>query len=403
MVSKLDILLVIGLHGNENLIVNDVLAKLKLSSYRSVYNYVNELIKENFVFKKNNFLYLEDNQKAKELFSLVYFCFKNNLDYNIIVSEVTANFLKTGLEKEVTDNLLYSYKTIHKLIKYLSRAGFLIIESKKPLVCRVVPSNFITLLIKYFFNYKVNPEEYSEFLLKIDDSILNKSIDLNFKKYSKSNSVIQDKVNFIYSSLSLEGITLTLPETEKLIKESVTPNIQKFEDIQQTIDYKRAIDFLIHDELNFENILKFHGIAMSTLDYGKGEVRKQNVKIKGNPDFRTPDHKNLEKMVLDFSKILNEFNFWARSSTKIKAHLVVNHASILHNDFQRMHPFIDGNSRTSRAIFSVYLIKFGFPLVNIPAGYFDIYMIHTKLSKERDDNSFKKLMKLIVLKNLEDR
>ncbi|HIH09955.1 MAG TPA: hypothetical protein HA254_04780 [Candidatus Diapherotrites archaeon] len=60
----------------------------------------------------------------------------------------------------------------------------------------------------------------------------------------------------------------------------------------------------------------------------------------------------------------------------------------------------DGNSRTSRAIFTKILVERGFPLIKIPVGFSGQYMGLTKLSQRRNDKKFALLIKAIVLENL---
>jgi prophage maintenance system killer protein len=391
MPSKLDLFLTISI--NKKLTIKEIITKIPSSSYLSIYNYLKQLEKENLIKKNKIYYFLSNNRKSKELFSLVYFCFKNNLDYNNIVLENISKYILTGYENKYLDVSLYNNKTINKYNKYLLNAGLIYIESKKPLKVILIPSNFTDLLIKYFLDIT----KYKEFNYDIENIDL--KLEREFSKFrKKQKTIISDQIKFVYTSLSLEGITLTLPQTEKLLKENISPNIPLYKDIQQTTDYKKAIDFLIKNKLNLENILVFHGIAMNSLDFGMGEVRKQNVKIKGNPNFKTPDYKDLPLLLNNFENKLIDF-----FSKKQKISKIIENASYLHNEFQRIHPFIDGNSRTSRAIFSIYLVKNNFPLINIPVGYFDLYMKQTKMSTIRNDFEFSKLMKLIVLKNLEER
>ncbi|MEI8364618.1 MAG: Fic family protein [archaeon] len=391
MPTKLDVFLVIAIDGK--LTIKEVIQKLPSIKYLSVYNHIKQLKKEGFINNVNNIYSVNNTNKSKELFSLIYFCFKNNLDYNLLVNEKVANYILSGYNQEYIDPNQFDNKTVTKYNSHLSKAGIIYIESKKPLKTRLIPSYFTDLLIKHFLNKSKNSKFNFE-TINIDNKI-----EKAFSKFKiKHKPILSDEIKFVYTSLSLEGITLTLPQTEKLLKENISPNVPLFKDIQQTTDYKKAISYLIENDLTLENILRFHSIAMNSLSYGAGEIRKQNVKIKGNPDFKTPDYKELSSLLAKFNlsliKIIN---------TKQKPSKIIEDASYLHNEFQRIHPFIDGNSRTSRAIFSVFLTKLGFPLINIPAGYFDIYMKQTKLSKTRNDKEFSILMKLIVLKNLEER
>jgi Fic family protein len=81
-------------------------------------------------------------------------------------------------------------------------------------------------------------------------------------------------------------------------------------------------------------------------------------------------------------------------------------ASYFHNEFQRIHPFIDGNSRTSRLLMLHILRSANIPMLDLPLGYFDIYMDLTKRSKMRDDETFRYVIEEMVyfsLKRMNDQ
>jgi Fic family protein len=149
--------------------------------------------------------------------------------------------------------------------------------------------------------------------------------------------------------------------------------------------------------IKLDTILSFHQAAMNTLTYGAGMIRKQNVKIRGNPHFKTIEWQLVPKMLDELFKKIEQMG----TLKKKTAVQIVEEASFVHNEFQRIHPFVDGNSRTSRAIFVKYLIQNGFPLIRIPIGFSDQYMMQTKMSEKRDDKKFGLLMKQIVLINLQ--
>ena len=232
-----------------------------------------------------------------------------------------------------------------------------------------------------------------------DEEKLDAQLEREFSEYKKSTKLprIDDEVRFIHRSLSLEGNTITLPETEKLIKENIPPKARTFKEMQEMMDYKKALDEFIQEPegLNLSRTLDFHAKAMGTLESGAGKIRFQNVKVKGNPDFKTADWKEVLKRLEDLFEYYNQ-----NAYRKMKAHEAVELAAYLHNEFQRIHPFVDGNSRTSRAIFVHTLLFKGFPLIGFPAGFIEPYMNLTKLSKERNDKYFTILMKQLVLHSL---
>ncbi|MBI4210205.1 MAG: Fic family protein [Candidatus Diapherotrites archaeon] len=291
----------------------------------------------------------------------------------------------------------FKAKTVSGILSQLSKHGFAVVESRKPLECRIVHSRFLERLAGQFFG-KVEAA-CPQIVDCIEEQKLNSMLEKEFSAFKRleKEAATFDEIGFIHSSLSLEGNTLTLSETEKLIKQNIPPSSKPFKDAQEVLDYKKALDnFLYSDEpLSEKNILKFHLSAMSSLNFGAGKFRIQNVRIKGNPNFKTPDWKELPDLLKNFFELVSE-----PFPKKVHATQTVEKAALMHNEFQRIHPFIDGNSRTSRAIFTRILIQNRLPLIKIPIGFFDQYMNLTKLSQERDDRKFAILMKLIVLENL---
>ena len=398
MVSRLDVVLTAGLFPKSS--PKAVLEKMGKKSvlYNSIYNLLIVLEAAGTVKKHGENYSLAETVPAKRLFWLVYFCFKNGIDYNAVVSEKAAAFVKKGLESKSIKGLPFHPKTVQKILAVLSRHGFVVVESKKPFVCRIVYSKFLEALVGHFFGKpKIACYDFLDCVSEEKiDSRLEKEFSA-FKRLSKK-PLSFDEIGFIHLSLSLEGNTLTLSETEKLIKESIPPKSKPFKDAQQVTDYKKAIDNFIYSdqELTLDNILEFHRTAMNSLQAGSGEVRRQNVRIKGNPKFKTPDWKQVPGLLANFfenaSQILQQ--------KKLSASQLVENSAFLHNEFQRVHPFVDGNSRTARAIFTKFLAGRGFPLIKIPIGFSEQYMKLTKLSEKRNDKKFAVLMKQITLENL---
>jgi Fic family protein len=71
-----------------------------------------------------------------------------------------------------------------------------------------------------------------------------------------------------------------------------------------------------------------------------------------------------------------------------------------HNEFQHIHPFIDGNSRTTRLITFHILQSLDVPILDIPFGLLDEYLDYTKGSKIRNDAKLYQNLQKIVLFNL---
>ncbi|MFH1587811.1 MAG: Fic family protein [Candidatus Diapherotrites archaeon] len=397
MVSKYDLLYSVYLE--EGLTASQLVKKLGKTqqNYQIFYNHLKELEEEKLLEFKNNKCFLVNSDKTRNLLKLIDFCVSNGIHYNELFLPKTIEFIKIGLQKNILENLSFNSRTISRISLFLVKHGFILIESKKPFKARIVYSGFLKNLVEFFeINVKINCKNVFE---EANEKKLNSDIEKEFSKYKKQTKQISldEKINFIHRSLSLEGNTLTLGETEKLIKKNIPAKGKTFKEMQEIIDYKKALDKLIQEKkpLNYETVLEFHSIAMNSLKAGAGELRKQKVKIKGNPKFKPADWKEIP---LKISKL---FDFYEKNiNSKMKASETIEFASFLHSEFQWIHPFIDGNSRTSRAIFIHTLLLKGFPLITSTAGFIYQYMQLTKLSQKRNDKNFTLFKKQLVLHSL---
>jgi fido (protein-threonine AMPylation protein) len=397
MVTKYDLLY--SVYSNEGLAANELVKKLgkKQEKFPVFYKHLRELEDEKYLTLKDKKYFLKKEKKTIDLLHLIDFCVRNKIDYNQLFLPKTIEFIKEGLENNEITGKTIDNKTRARIVTLLEKQGFIIVDSKRPFKARIVYSDFLEKLTKYFVKeIKINGKRLHEY---IDEKKLDSNIEKEFSKYKKQTKTfsIDEEINFIHRSLSLEGNTLTLPETEQLIKRNIPPKGRTFKEMQETTDYKKAVEQLINDKnpLTLKRVLEFHKVAMNSMEKSAGEIRQQKVQIKGNPNFKTANWKEIPSLLKEifykYSKEIEE---------KIKAKEAIELATKLHADFQWTHPFVDGNSRTSRAIFQHTLMLAGFPLIQFSAGFTKQYMEQTKLSQKRNDTTFTLLMKQICLHSL---
>ncbi len=399
MVSKYDLLYSVLL--NEGLTASELLKKLGKTPYEydAFYKRLKQLAEEGFLEVKEKKYFLKKTEKSIKLLRMLDFCVRNAIDYNELFLDKTVEFIKMGLEKNYVNGEHFNSKTIARISSFLSKHGFLLVDSRKPFSGTLVYSDFLKNVVELSKGEsQINRKNIFD---DVDEEKLNIKTDSEFAKFRKSpkRPSIDDEILFIHRSLSLEGNTMTLSETARLIKQNIPPKNRTFQEMQETTDYKKALDMLIKGKnpLDLQKILEFHAKAMNWIEAGAGELRIQNVLIKGNPEFKTADWKDLPRRLEDL------FEYYRQNiQKKMKPHETVDFAAYLHSEFQRIHPFIDGNSRTSRAIFAHTLLLKGFPLITFPAGFVQQYMELTKLSKSRNDRHFSIFMKQLVLHSLKN-
>ena len=401
MVSKYDVFYVVATKGTIKVSqIAENLNKPK-NEYQNIFNKVLELEREGFVQRKDT-IEIVHTKKSKELFNLISFCVHNLMNYNLLFKKSMLRFLQLASKKEffTIKNVPFHPQTFHFYITALEKYGFLFISSKNPLKCKLLRHHFLIALMKFFGRktifYSLKRRSFVEEIKK-ELSVYNKNLKINYVVLRGAER--RREAGFIYSSLSLEGNPLTLPETQKLILENIIPEKHKFVHIQEVGNYTSAVDLMIKNsekkiELTVELILKYHSMAMLHIPEA-GKIRGQNVFIRLNENFKTCDWKLIPQRINVLIKKYNTFESEKRSVEE-----VITFASFFHNEFQRIHPFIDGNSRISRLLMLHILRSHNIPILDLPIGYSDQYLDLTKRSSKRDEKSFKNLIEEIVFINL---
>lgn len=169
-------------------------------------------------------------------------------------------------------------------------------------------------------------------------------------------------VEYTYESNRIEGNTLTLQETELVVNEGVTIAGKSMREHLEAINHAEAIDY-IRDfarsgaEISERTVKDIHALILHGIDReNAGRYRSVPVRISGS--LHTPPQpyrlaEQMEKFILRF-----------REMEAQGAHPVLT-AAYLHEALVRIHPFIDGNGRTSRLLMNLYLLRNGYTLVNL--------------------------------------
>lgn len=186
-------------------------------------------------------------------------------------------------------------------------------------------------------------------------------------------------VEYTYNSNAIEGNTLTLRETD-LVLRGLTIDSKPLKDHMEAVGHKEAFDFvseLVKDDVPIsEGIIKqIHYLVLADKREDRGVYRRVPVRIMGaqhepvQPYLIEP---KMEQLLYDFA-----------ASTE---HIVTKLARF-HIEFEGIHPFIDGNGRTGRLLVNLELMKSGLPPIDIKftdriAYYnaFDEYYVKHNLS-----------------------
>jgi Fic family protein len=165
-------------------------------------------------------------------------------------------------------------------------------------------------------------------------------------------------VKYTYDSNRIEGNTLSLQETQLVIKEGVTISGKSLREHLEAINHSEAVDFLedlINEReiLNKRSLLDLHRLVLKSIDSeNAGVFRKVPVSIGGSA-FLPPQPFMLDKLMEDY--------FIHYNRQKKMMHPVIL-AAEMHERLVSIHPFLDGNGRTSRLVMNFILLQNGFTI-----------------------------------------
>jgi len=171
----------------------------------------------------------------------------------------------------------------------------------------------------------------------------------------------QFEIEMTYNSNAIEGNSLTLKETYLVINEGLTIKGKPLKDHLEAKNHQEALEYL-YDIIDSnkkntfsENLIRsLNQIVQQNIDKEWAGRYRNSAVIIGGADHRPPE-------ALEIPKMMNNLIDWVGDNKK-KMH-PVELASILHHKLVYIHPFFDGNGRTSRLAMNIILMQVGFPLV----------------------------------------
>jgi len=166
------------------------------------------------------------------------------------------------------------------------------------------------------------------------------------------------EVEFTHNSTAIEGNTLTLMETKVVLEDGIAIGGKALREIYEVVNHNKAFRYVkqcIKEGLPLgEKIVKdIHALVMENIVVG-GIYRNEEVVISGAshiPPARNEMYAQIKNFFADlmYKKDLNPIEL----------------AAWIHAEFVRIHPFQDGNGRTSRLIMNYQLMGCGFLPISI--------------------------------------
>ncbi|MEO6470316.1 MAG: Fic family protein [Aeromicrobium sp.] len=178
-----------------------------------------------------------------------------------------------------------------------------------------------------------------------------------------------------HHSTALEGNTLILNEVRKLLDEGRTVGDKELKEYMEVLGYANAAkwvygqalepgDWTTGDLLSVQEVRTVHYEAMTPVWNVAPHPHATPAETPGNwrqhdiapfPDGMTPP---------PFPDVDHQMTDWVADVNKLREDSDVAFPERLaktHNDFEKIHPYLDGNGRSGRLLLNLLLVRLGYP------------------------------------------
>ncbi len=163
----------------------------------------------------------------------------------------------------------------------------------------------------------------------------------------------------VYNSNAIENSTLTLRDTERILLEMEVERDLNLREVYEAKNLGRVMEYIRDNTLSHgldkKIILTLHRMLLTNIEdsiAGRFRAGDEYVRVGGHI---APRPEKIESLI---DETLIEY------SSNTSLHLIDKIASF-HLEFERIHPFNDGNGRIGRILINYHLMQNGFPPVII--------------------------------------
>lgn len=191
------------------------------------------------------------------------------------------------------------------------------------------------------------------------------------------------ELEYTFESNRIEGNTMTLRETDLVINEGLTISGKSMREHLEVVNHQEAIAYIKdltqkNTSINERELLSIHNLILRGIHpEDAGRYRKAQVMIQGS------SHVPPQPFLV--TKEMEDFFSWYETN-KSSLHPIVLAAEI-HERLVTIHPFIDGNGRTSRLVMNLILLQHGYIIANIKGDYDSRMQYYKTLETAQTNNN----------------
>jgi len=206
---------------------------------------------------------------------------------------------------------------------------------------------------------------------------------------------------YTYHSNKIEGNTLTLQETSLVVSKGITIAGKSVREHLEAVNHHEAVEYIESmvqsgGRITERLIKELHYLILKGIDkHWAGTYRNVEVRISGS-EHVPPQHFDVP---MEMEKMLAYYQ-----ENRVRIHPVLL-AADMHLMLVGIHPFMDGNGRTSRLLMNLILMQGGYYIANIKGDLTDRLEYYQALEEAHvrgNTTPFRKLVASTVMQNMEE-
>jgi len=291
--------------------------------------------------------------------------------------------------KRIKYFLAHSYREgskVHKTRKYLGQdlTKEKLTERKRIAEKLILEEIHKYNIIKDPLYFEISKEEIEE-IKKLEKEIPLKITHLSEKDWKEFSKI------FTYNTNAIEGSKLNPKEVKDLLEKDKWPDKSK-EDIAEAFGVDDAIAYIrvSKEHLSLDLVKKIHKIIFKNSKPFAGSLRKKGEEVVVMDSNRNVIHEGAPQARINH--LLNKLIEWYNKNSNKYPGLIL--AAVVHNQFENIHPFRDGNGRVGRILLNNILIKHKLPPINI--DFKNRLMYYDSLQAYEKNKDLKPTIKLYI-------
>ncbi|CAG9136486.1 unnamed protein product [Plutella xylostella] len=188
----------------------------------------------------------------------------------------------------------------------------------------------------------------------------------------------------IYHTVGIEGNTMSLSQTRSILETRIAVSGKSIDEHNEILGLDAAMKYINSTllyrmrEISMGDILEIHKRVLGHVDPVEGgNFRRTQVYVGGHIP---PGPSEIPSLMIQFLE-------WLNSEDAMDLH-PVRYAALAHYKLVHIHPFVDGNGRTSRLLMNLVLMQAGYPPVIVPKQHRHLYYQHLQTANEGDVRPF---------------